>query len=145
MTSSSYVLVIPYELKEAAKDNKCQWDKENKYWYMKSHNDDHELMKFADDYSRVNLNVPFDQKDIVKQNGGMWDMKQKIWYTYKCNAKLQNFMKFSDKNETEKEKILEKKKVKDKEKNKIKKEFLTNGGTEEEFGPWYSVNILGHE
>ena len=151
MTSSSYVLVIPFEMKDTAKENKCRWNKEDKYWYINTeeHIDNDELpviMKFIDDYSRVNLPLTtYNDREELKANGAKWDVDEKKWYTYKCNDNLQKFMCTTNQKKYCKIAAAAKKKVKKQEHDKIKQEFLANGGTEESFGPWYSVNILGHE
>jgi hypothetical protein len=152
MNSSSYVLVIPYEMKDTAKENKCQWNKEDKYWYMKTHNDDPVLMKFVNDYSRVYLNVRYEEKEWVKQKGAKWDNDVKKWFTYKSDEKLQQFMEFKDKNKREQEIFLkEKKEYEEKEEKRhqemkeMKAKWIQDGHKEEEFYIWYSVNISGHE
>jgi hypothetical protein len=144
MTNSSIVLVIPFEMKEEAKLRKCSWDKENKYWFISSdrYNEDE---KFFEAYKRVDLISSYKNKDKIKNNGGKWDPENKVWYTYKANENLQDFMKFKDKNEAEKEKITKKEKAEKEEHDKIKNDYIKNGGNEEDFGRWYSVNILNHE
>jgi hypothetical protein len=100
MTSSSIVLVIPFEMKEEAKLRKCSWNKENKYWFISSdrYNEDD---KFFETYKRVDLNSTYENKDEIKSNNGKWDPENKVWYTFKANEKLQKYMKFNDKNEVQ--------------------------------------------
>ena len=106
MTSSTYVLVIPYEMKDTAKENKCQWNKEEKYWYMKSHDDDPVLMKFVEDYSRVDLPLTtYGDREELKANGAKWDADEKKWYTYKSNENLQKFMCLFDRKQKTKTKV----------------------------------------
>jgi len=116
MTSSSIVLVIPFEMKEEAKLRKCSWNKENKYWFISSdrYNEDD---KFFETYKRVDLNSTYENKDEIKSNNGKWDPENKVWYTYKGNEKLQHYMKIEEKKETPKEKP-----KKDKKSKQIKKE-----------------------
>ena len=144
----SFVLDVPFFAKDDAKKFKCWWDNDKKYWEYKNnglYEADKEVKKFVDTYTRVNLVASFDDKEEIKTNGGRWNADAKVWYTYKGNEALQKFMKFSEKSDTEKEKILNEKKEKEKEYKKIKKDFLVNGGKEEDFESWYSVNILNHE
>jgi hypothetical protein len=157
MTSSRTVLVVPYEKRDEAKTALCQWDSVQKYWYVSKRADGSggvsignydEFLKspFIQNYMRVDLtNSKFDDKDEIKKHGGKWDPNEKIWYTYKGNEKLQKFMKYLDTSEATKEKVKKEKKAKKEEHDTIKKDYLANGGTEDEFGRWYSVNILNHE
>jgi len=145
MTINNIVLVIPYEMKDEAKERKCSWDSENKYWYVPQTHVS-AVSNFIQNYIRVDLtNSNFDDKDEIKKHGGKWDPKEKVWYTYKGNEKLQKFMKYSDTSEATKEKVKKEKKAKKDERDGYKKDYLANGGTEDEFGRWYSVNILNHE
>jgi len=157
MTSSRTVLVVPYEMKDEAKANFCQWDTIEKYWYVSKsvsgsggvnigNYDEFLKSSFIQKYLRVDLtNSTFDDREEIKKHGGKWDPKEKVWYTYKGNEKLEKFMRYSDTSEANKDKVKKEKKSKKEEKDKIKKDYLANGGTEDEFGRWYSVNILNHE
>ena len=144
MSSSSIVLVIPFEMKEEAKLRKCSWDNENKYWFISSdrYNEDE---KFFEAYQRIDLTSSYENKDKIKNNGGKWDPENKIWYTYKANENLQDYMKLKDKTEAEKEKITKKKKAKKDVREMLYKDYLSKGGELLEFDKWYSDYILNQE
>lgn len=110
---------------------------------------------------RVYLFVPYRYKDSAKKLGAKWDNDKRSWYTNKSNKHFDqltntyhdgNFSKNGEMTSAKYLRTLEeyksgRDKVKEEkqERIKMKEDFIRDGGKAEDFGQWYSVNILGHE
>jgi len=82
-----YYLIIPYELKDKAKENKCLWDNDEKKWYTYDY--DYNLVE---DYLLATLyNFVYDDKEFIKKNGGRYDPVNKSWYTCVSNKELEKY------------------------------------------------------
>jgi hypothetical protein len=109
--------------------------------------------------SKIYLNVPFEYKNKAKALGAKWDIQEKQWYVLSdCPNKqelvdiyhIDNFHTdfyghhLRNKIVTESERKI-KRERENTEYKKLKQEWIDKHGNDDNFGIWYSVNILGHE